>query len=94
MFCALSSTGSTTRGVILTIRSLHHVNDLFTGDSGGPVFIPHRFNNIAEGKPNLDRLVGITSFGVSEENGPYPGSFRFVCSIVNMGNSSRSVYSR
>ena len=38
------------------------------------MLIPHRFNNIASGKPNLDRLVGLTSFGVKEQNTSFPGT--------------------
>ena len=85
MFCALSSTGSTTVGGVFTIRFRHPVIGLFTGDSGGPVLIPHRFNDIGDGKPSLDRLVGITSFGAEEANSSYPGMPRFVCPFAKSG---------
>lgn len=37
---------------------------MVSGDSGGPLLIPHiRDSNVSAGRPDLDTLVAITSFG-------------------------------
>ena len=49
------------------------------GDSGGPLLIPHAPNgDIKAGKPELDLIVGITSFGEPSCNGEDPGVYASV----------------
>ena len=38
--------------------------DQIVGDSGGPLFVPAQLDgNVSAGKPTMDIIVGVTSFG-------------------------------